>query len=77
MTRRQSEEHALRFPAGLFVDEMEKQVFKSSGHAWQGRIQVTDAGLAEAIRRVETFCEFLDAQRFSPEFFVQAHHTGG
>jgi hypothetical protein len=77
MTRRQSKEHALRFPEGLFVDEMEKQVFKSSGHVWQGTIQVTEAGLAEAIRRVETFCEFLDAQRFSPEFFTQMHSAGG
>jgi len=63
MTRRQSKEHELRFPAGLFVDEGDTQVFQASGHFWPRRIEVTDAGLKEAIRRVETFCEFLDAQR--------------
>jgi hypothetical protein len=62
MTRRQSKEHQRRFPAGLFVDEMEKQVFTSS-HSWAGQIQVTEDNLKEAIRRVETFCEYLDSQR--------------
>src|SRR5882762_885411 len=59
MTKRQSKEHQLRFPAGLFVDEMEKQLFTQS-HSWPGQIQVSDDNLKEAIRRVETFCEFLD-----------------
>jgi hypothetical protein len=63
MTRRQSQEHERRFPAGLFVNEVEKQVFQASGHSWPGRIEVTDAGLKEAIRRVEIFCEYLDSQR--------------
>ncbi len=64
MTRRQSQEHALRFPSGLFVDEIEKQLFQASDSSWPRRIEVTDAGLKEAIRRVEGFCEFLDAERY-------------
>lgn len=64
MTRRQSAEHRLRFPTGLFVDEIDRQIAQSSGAStWPGRIRVTGAGLNEAIRRVETFCEFLDLQR--------------
>jgi len=64
MTRRQSGEHQLRFPTGLFVDEIDKQMAQSSGgDGWPGRINVTDVGLKEAIRRVETFCEWLDSQR--------------
>jgi len=64
MTRRQSKEHARRFPSGLFVNEMDKQLFQRPGESWPLRIEVTDDGLREAIRRVETFCEFLDVQRF-------------
>jgi hypothetical protein len=64
MTRRQSDEHQLRFPTGLFVDEIDKQFAQSSGgDTWPGRINVTESGLAEAIRRVEAFCEWLDSQR--------------
>lgn len=75
MTRRQSKEHALRFPDGLFVDDIDRDIARASPGDWPGRIVVTDAGLAEAIRRVETFCEFVDAQRSSPEFFARAHRT--
>ncbi len=63
MTRRQSKEHVRRFPAGLFVEEMDKQLFQRPGESWPLRIMVTDDGLKEAIRRVECFCEFLDSQR--------------
>jgi hypothetical protein len=64
MTRRQGKDDQLRFPADLFVDEIEKQVFHASGHSWPGRIAVTDAGLKETIRRVETLCEFLRCETF-------------
>jgi hypothetical protein len=63
MTRHQSGEHQRRFPQGVFVHEIDKQIAQSSGHDWLGRIDVTREALREAIRRVETFCEFLDAQR--------------
>jgi hypothetical protein len=63
MTRIQSEQHKLRFPLGLFVHEIDRQIAQSSGHTWLSRIYVTQGNLTEAIRRVETFCEFLDAQR--------------
>lgn len=63
MTRRQSDEHLLRFPDGLFVEEIDRQMARSSSDAWPGRIFVTETGLKEAIRRVETFCKFIDAQR--------------
>ena len=64
MIRRQSEEHHTRFPMGLFVDEGDKQVAESRGaFLWPGKISVTEEALREAIRRVETFCEFLDEQR--------------
>ena len=75
MTRRQSKEHALRFPDGLFVDDIDRDIARASPGDWPGRIVVTDAGLAEAIRRVETFCEFVDAQRSSSEFLARAHRT--
>jgi len=58
-TRRLPQDNGLRFAAGHFVDEIEKQVFQASGHSWPGRIEVTDSGLKETIRRVETLCEFL------------------
>jgi hypothetical protein len=64
MTRRQSKEHVRRFPAGLFVNEMDRELFQRPGDSWPLRIEVTDDGLKEAIRRVESFCEFLDAQRY-------------
>lgn len=70
MTRRQSEEHARRFPEGLFVDEFDKQYL--AGHSWPGRIEVTNASLREAIRRVESFCEFLDSRRFQAVRAVRA-----
>jgi hypothetical protein len=63
MTRRQSKEHVRRFHAGLFVDEMDKQLFQRPGESWPLRIEVTDDGLREAIRRVESFCQFLDSKR--------------
>lgn len=63
MTRRQSGEHQRRFSQGVFVHEIDRQIAQSSGHDWLGRIDVTRDGLREAIRRVETFCEFLDSQR--------------
>jgi hypothetical protein len=63
MTRRQSEEHQTRFPEGLFIDEMDRQVFRESSHTWPGRIYVTSDNLREAIRRVESFCEFLEEHR--------------
>lgn len=62
MTRRQSKEQALRFPDGLFVDDIDRDMARASPGTWPGRIVVTDAGLAEAIRRVETFCKFIDEQ---------------
>ena len=52
------------FPTGLFVDEIDKQLAQSSGDdIWPGRINVSDSGLKETIRRVETLCEWLDSQR--------------
>jgi hypothetical protein len=59
MTRRPTKDRELSLPVSRFVDEIEKQVFQASGHSWPGRIEVTDSGLKEAIRRVETLCEFL------------------
>jgi hypothetical protein len=63
MTRRQSEEHVRRFPAGLFVNETDKQFFQGAADSWPRRIDVMQDGLKEAIRRVEKFCEFLDSHR--------------
>jgi len=57
-TRRLSKDNGLRFAAGRFVDEIEKQVFEASGRSWPGRFEA-DALLEEAIRRAETLCEFL------------------
>jgi hypothetical protein len=58
-TQRLPKDNGLRFAAGRFVDEIEKQVLLASGQSWPGRIKVTEAGLKETIRRVETLCEFL------------------
>jgi hypothetical protein len=63
MTRRQSKEHALRFPDGLFVEDTDRDMARASPSHRPGRIVVTDAGLAEAIRRVESFCKFINEQR--------------
>lgn len=64
MTRYQSTDHYRRFPFGLFVHEIDRLMARESGgHPWPGRICVTRESLAESIRRVETFCEFLDANR--------------
>jgi hypothetical protein len=63
MTRRQGPEHERRFPAGLFVNEMHKQRMKRSVYPGPGRIYVTAAGIKEAFRRVECFCEYLDSKR--------------
>jgi len=59
MARRLTKDRELGLPVSRFVDEIEKQVFQVSGELWPGRIEVTDSGLKEAIRRVETLCEFL------------------
>jgi hypothetical protein len=59
VTRRPTKDRELSLPVSRFVDEIEKQVFQPSGHSWPGRIEVTDSGLKEVIRRVETLCEFL------------------
>ena len=58
-TRRLTNDRELGFPADRFVDEIEKQVFQASGRSWPGRFEVSDSGLKEAIRRVESLCEFL------------------
>lgn len=63
MTRSQSKDHQARFPLRVFVHEVDRQIAASSGRAWLGRIQITQGNLAEAIRRIETFCQFLDSQR--------------
>lgn len=52
MTRYQSAAHRARFPSGLFVDAI-----------LPARISVTAENLAESIRRVESFCKFLDLKR--------------
>lgn len=63
MARRQSKQDQLKFPEGLFVDDFDRHMARTSASSWPGRIVVTEDGLKEAIRRVETFCEFLDSQR--------------
>jgi hypothetical protein len=63
MTRTQSKDHQDRFPLGVFVHEVDRQIAASSGHEGLGRIYISQDNLAEAIRRVERFCEFLDEQR--------------
>jgi hypothetical protein len=63
MTRSQNKQHQSRFPLGVFVHEIDRQIAASSGHEWMGRIYISRDNLAEAIRRVETFGGFLDAQR--------------
>ena len=63
MTKSQSKKHQERFPLGLFVHEIDRQIAASSEHEWSGRIYITHDSLVEAIRRVERFCEFLDERR--------------
>jgi hypothetical protein len=59
VTQPLTKDHELGFPVSRFVDEIEKQVFQAWGYSWAGPIEVTDAALKEAIRRVETLSEFL------------------
>lgn len=63
MVRRQSKEHARRFPGGLFASEIDKELFRESKDPWPARISVSGDTLSEAVRRVERFCEFLDSKR--------------
>jgi hypothetical protein len=63
LTRRQNEEHRTRFPRGLFVHEIDRQLAAESADASLGRIYVTKEKLREAIRRVERFCEYLEENR--------------
>ena len=63
LTRRQSDEHRTRFPHGLFVHEIDRQLATAAGDASMGRIYVTRENLKEAIQRVERFCEFLEEHR--------------
>jgi hypothetical protein len=51
------------FPQGLFVHEIDKQIAREPNDGWLGRIYVTAENLNEAILRVETFCEWLEANR--------------
>ena len=51
MSRRQSLKHVRRFPKGLFVDELEKQLFQASRHSCPGLIEITVADFMKAIRR--------------------------
>lgn len=60
MSRSQSKGHRARFPLGVFVHEIDRQIAASSEHEWLGRIQITQENLGQAIRRIETFCEFLN-----------------
>ncbi len=63
MTRRQSRKHQERFPGGLFIHEIDKELHRESPYPWSARIYITSANLSEAINRVERFCEFLEANR--------------
>jgi hypothetical protein len=63
MTRSQSEKHQARFPLGVFMHEIDRQIAASSEVEWLGRIYISRDNLAEALRRIETFCKFLDERR--------------
>lgn len=60
MARRQSKEHFQRFPMGIFIHDVDKALFASHGLGGL-RILITEDNLAEAIRRVRAFCEYLEA----------------
>ena len=59
----QREKHRTRFPLGLFVHDIDRQLEQEMSGASMGRIYVTGENLREAIRRVEKFCEYLEDHR--------------
>jgi hypothetical protein len=63
MDRRQSKDHQLRFPEGIFINYVDKSFQRELPSPWGSRIDVTSYNLKEAVRRVESFCQFLDDNR--------------
>ena len=63
MEKRLSKKHHRRFPDGMFAHQIDKEMLGALND-FQPRIYVTEENLREAIRRVETFCEFIEKHRF-------------
>lgn len=62
MRRYKSDDLFTRFPDGLFAYEIEMQMLGKS-RIGPVRIYVTQKDLAEAARRVEVFCDFIEQHR--------------
>ncbi len=63
MEKLMSKKHHRRFPDGMFAHQIDKEMGGSRSDS-QPRIYVSEENLSEAIRRVETFCEFIEKHRF-------------
>lgn len=62
MEHRQNTEYFARFPASIFADELERDVFGGSEAEEPYRITVTKDSLFVAIQAIEHFCSYLDAE---------------
>jgi hypothetical protein len=60
LSRYQSEQHANRFPSGLFVSEFDRGHRIKHFTPFYTQIHVSADALREAIQRVESFCAFIE-----------------
>lgn len=59
---RQNDDYFNRFPASIFADEWERQLFLADDDARHPRISVTKDNLLVAVQAIEDFCSYLDAE---------------
>lgn len=63
LEHRQNEEYFNRFPASIFANELERELYPATGEAAQPyRITVSRDNLFAAIQAIEDFCTYLDGQ---------------
>lgn len=62
MEHRQNDDYFTRFPASIFADEWERQILLADGGGRHPRIAVTKDNLFVAIKAIEDFCSYLDAE---------------
>jgi hypothetical protein len=62
MEHRQNPQYFNRFPASIFADQWERELFANDGGMRQPRITVTRDSLFAAIEAIEDFCSYLDAE---------------
>jgi hypothetical protein len=62
LERRMSRTHRSKFPDGIFADQVELTKYRPYDEL-RPHIFITEENLHEAVRRVESFCDFLEQRR--------------